>query len=199
MPKGLDFIQAAAIPHAGLTAWRALVDATNVSAGQTVLVHAAAGGVGLIGAQLAKGRGARVIGTASAGNLAFLKELGVDEAVDYTAGPFEDKIKDVDIVFDTVGGETQERSWKTLKPGGVLVSVVQPPSEESAAAHKARGAFAGGYPPVAPVLMEIKGLVESGKLKPVVSTVLPLSEAARGHDLIAAGHTRGKIILQPAH
>jgi NADPH:quinone reductase-like Zn-dependent oxidoreductase len=195
-PSSLNFIQAASIPHAGLTAWRSLFDAGGLSAGQTVLIHGAAGGVGSLAVQLAKSRGARVIGTASAANQSFLKELGVDEAIDYTAGPFEDKIKNVDVVFDTIGGETLARSYQVVKPGGILVSILEPPSAEAAAAHGIRTAFAGGYPPVAPVLEEITALVEAGKLKPVVSTVLPLSDARRGQDLIAARHTRGKIVLQ---
>ena len=195
-PPSLDFIQAAAIPHAGLTAWRSLFDAANLQAGQTVLIHAAAGGVGSLAVQLAKIRGAYVIGTASAGNQGFLKELGVDEAIDYTAGPFENKVKNVDVVLDAVGGETLTRSYQVLKPGGILVTVMEPPSAEAAASYGVRVAFSGGNPPVAPVLKEITALVEAGKLKPVVSTVLPLSEARRGQDLIAARHTRGKIVLQ---
>ncbi len=195
-PPSLDFIQAASIPHAALTAWRSLFDAADLKAGQTVLIHAAAGGVGSLAVQLSKIRGAHVIGTASASNQGFLKELGVDEAIDYTAGPFEDKVKNVDVVFDAVGGETLARSYQVLKPGGILVSVLEPPSAETAASYGVRIAFSGGNPPVAPVLKEITALVEAGKLKPVVSTVLPLSEARRGQDLIATRHTRGKIVLQ---
>lgn len=195
-PPSLDFIQAASIPHAALTAWRSLIDTAGLSAGQTVLIHAAAGGVGSLAVQLAKACGARVIGTASAANQGFLKELGVDEAVDYTAGPFEDRVHGVDIVFDLVGGDTQARSYQTLKPGGILVSVVQPPSPETAAAHGVRIAFGGAYPPVAPVLNEISALIEAGKLKPVVTTILRLNQVQHGQDLISTGHTRGKIVLQ---
>lgn len=197
-PITLNFTQAAALPHAALTAWRSLFDAGQLSAGQTVLIHAAAGGVGSVAVQLAKYKGARVIGTASAVNQDFLADLGVDECIDYTASPFEEKVQGVDMVFDTVGGETQERSLKTLKPGGVLVSVVSPPSAESAAAHGVRAVMAGGMPPVAPVLTEVSMLVEAGKLKPVVSHILPLAEARRAHDMIVTRHTRGKIILVPA-
>lgn len=195
-PQSLDFFQAAAIPHAGLTAWRSLFDAGGLTAGQTVLIHAAAGGVGSLAVQLAKNRGAYVIGTASTANQGFIKELGVDEAVDYTAGPFEEQIKGVDVVFDTIGGETQNRSYRVLKPGGILVSVVQQPSAEAAAAHGVRVAFAGAYPPVAPVLNEITALVDAGRLRPVIATILPLHEVHLGHELISTGHTRGKIVLQ---
>ncbi len=195
-PARLDFIQAASIPHAGLTAWRALVDSAGLSAGQTVLIHAAAGGVGSLAVQLAKSRGARVIGTAPSKNQAFLAELGVDEALDYTAGPFEEKIKNVDVVFDTVGGETQARSFQTLRPGGSLVSIVQPPSSDIAASFGVRAHMAGGSPPPGPFLNEVSVLVETGQLKTMVSTVLPLSDARRGQELIASGHTRGKIVLE---
>jgi NADPH:quinone reductase-like Zn-dependent oxidoreductase len=195
-PASLDFVQAASIPHVGVTAWCALINTAGLQAGQTVLIHGAAGGVGSIAVQLAKSRGARVIGTASTVNQAFLKELGVDEAVDYTAGPFEDKIKGVDIVFDTIGGDTQARSYQCLKPGGLLVSIVEPPSEDAAAAHGVRAAFAMAMPPSGPVLNELTALIESGKIKPVVSTVLPLHEARRAHDMISTRHTRGKIVLQ---
>ena len=195
-PTSLNFVQAASIPHVGVTAWRALIDTAGLKAGQTVLIHAAAGGVGSIAVQLAKSRGAYVIGTASTANQTFLKELGVDEAIDYTAGPFEDKVKGVDIVFDTVGGDTQARSYQCLKPGGILVSIVEPPSADTAASHGVRAAFAMGMPPSADVLNELTALIETGKIKPVVSTVLPLHEARRGHDMISTRHTRGKIILQ---
>ena len=129
-PPSLDHLQAAALPHVGLTAWRMLMDAANIAAGQTVLIHAAAGGVGSMAVQLAKSRQAKVIGTASGNNQDFLRELGVDEAIDYSSTRFEDVVNNVDVVLDNVGGETQERSWKVLKTGGILLSIVQPPSEE---------------------------------------------------------------------
>ena len=195
-PASLDFIQAASIPVAAVTSWRSLIDAAGLQAGQTVLILGAAGGVGSIAVQLAKSRGARVIGLASTANQAFLKELGADQAVDYSAGPFEDQVKDVDIVFDCVGGETQARAFKTLKSGGILVSIVQPPSAESAATYGVRVAFTMANPPSAPVLNEINLLVEAGKLKPYVSKVLFLKEASQAQDLISAKHTRGKIVLK---
>jgi NADPH:quinone reductase-like Zn-dependent oxidoreductase len=160
-----------------------------------VLIHGAAGGVGSFAVQLAKWKGTHVIGTASARNQAFIKELGADESIDYTKTRFDDVVRDVDVVFDTVAGQTQTRSWKVLKKGGILVSIASPPSAEDAAKHGVRQAFVFMVPN-ASQLTEIAKLVDSGKLKPVVETVLPLSEARRAHELNQTGHTRGKIVLR---
>ena len=194
-PKSLDHIHAAAFPHASLTAWISLISTANLSAGQTVLIHGAAGGVGHIAVQLAKLRGARVIGTASGYNQEFLHQLGVDEAIDYNTTKFEDVAQQVDVVFDTIGGDTQERSWSTLKPGGMLVSVVQPPSEERAKALGVRASLVGAFSNPA-ILAEVAGLIDEGKLKPYVSKVLPLCEARKAQEMIGARHTRGKIVLE---
>lgn len=195
-PKSLDHLQAAALPHVGLTSWRALVDAANLGQGQTILIHAAAGGVGSFAVQLAKSRGAKVIGTASSTNLAFLRAIGVDEALDYTTTRFEAVVQNVDVVLDSVGGDTQERSWAVLKPGGILLSLVQPPSEESAAAHGVRQQMVGGYPPAGTVLREIAALVAAGKIKPVIAAVHPLTDVAAVHELVERQRTQGKHILQ---
>jgi NADPH:quinone reductase-like Zn-dependent oxidoreductase len=147
--------------------------------------------------QLAKARGAYVIGTASGKNQAFLRELGVDEAIDYEKTRFEDVVRDVDVVLDSIGGEIQERSWKVLKKGGILVSIVSPPNAEQAAKYGVRAAMAimhGGSADLA----EIGRLVDSGRVKTVVDTVLPLAEARRAQELSAHGHTRGKIVLKVA-
>lgn len=160
----------------GFTAWCALIQTGGLVSGQTVLVHGAAGGVGSLVVQLAKWRGATVIGTASAHNLGFLHELGVDEAIDYNATPFESVVRGVDLLLDTVGGDTQARSWGVLKPGGMLISVVQPPAEETAAAHSVRQAFVTAVPPAGEALRILAALVDSGDLKPVVSSVMRLSD-----------------------
>lgn len=194
-PQSLDHIHSAALPHVTLTAWQGLYELAKLSAGQTVLIHAAAGGVGHMAVQLAKMRGAKVIGTAST-HLDFIKELGVDQAIDYKATAFEDVVKDVDVVFDLMGGDTQERSWKVLKPGGILLATVQPPSEETAAAHGVRQAYISSAPPVAQTLTEVAALVDGGKLKPVVSTILPLQDIRKAHELIEAKHVHGKLVLQ---
>ena len=194
-PKSVDHVHAAALPLAGLTVWQSLFDAAALTAGQRVLIHAAAGGVGSLAVQLAKGRGAHVIGTASAKNHAFVRALGADEVVDYERERFETVIGPVDVVFDTMGGDIQTRSWKVLKRGGILVSIASPPSAEAAVAHGGRFAFVFTQPNAAQ-LAEIATLVDAGKLKAMVETVLPLAAAVRGQALSAAGHTRGKIVLQ---
>ena len=194
-PKSVDHVHAAALPLAGLTVWQSLFDAAALTAGQRVLIHAAAGGVGSLAVPLAKGRGAHVIGTASAKNHAFVRALGADEVVDYERERFETVIGPVDVVFDTMGGDIQTRSWKVLKRGGILVSIASPPSAEAAVAHGGRFAFVFTQPNAAQ-LAEIATLVDAGKLNAMVETVLPLAAAMRGQALSAAGHTRGKIVLQ---
>ncbi len=194
-PKSIDHVHAAALPLAGLTVWQSLFDAGGLSAGQRVLIHGAAGGVGHIAVQLAKWKGAHVIGTASARNHDVLRELGANQIVDYATVRFETAVEPVDVVFDTMGGEIQERSWKVLKPGGILVSIAQPPGAEIAAAHGVRQAFVFTQPNAAQ-LAEISRLVDAGKLKAIVETILPLSDATRGQELSQRGHTHGKIVLR---
>jgi len=194
-PSTLDFIQAAAVPVGALTSWQALFDIAHLETGQKVLIHAAAGGVGSMAVQLAKAKGAYVIGTASARNADFLRELGVDEAIDYQATRFEDVVHDVDVVFDTIGGETQERSFSVLKPDGVLVSAVSPPSQSRGEVGNITTAMVVVQPNAAQ-LNEIAALIDSGKVQPFVETVLPLSQVKQAHELSQGGRTRGKIVLQ---
>jgi NADPH:quinone reductase-like Zn-dependent oxidoreductase len=196
-PKSIDHVQAATIPVAAVTAWRALFDTAGLEKGQRVLIHGAAGGVGSFAVQLAKWKGAHVIGTASAKNQTFLRELGADEPIDYENSRFDDVVQDVDVVLDPIGGETQKRSWKVLKKGGILVSIVAPPSTEEATKHGVRSAFISANADTS-VLREIARVIDSGKLKPIVETVLPLSEARKAHELNESGHARGKIVLKVA-
>jgi NADPH:quinone reductase-like Zn-dependent oxidoreductase len=196
-PQSLDAVHAAALPHVSLTAWQALFEMAGLAQGETVLIHGAAGGVGHVAVQLAKWRGARVIGTTSR-NRAFLLEIGADEVIDYSRVPFENVVSGVDVVLDTIGGDTQERSWKVLKPGGVLVSVIQAPSPETAATHRVRGAFVYSSPPIGRTLTELAGLVEQGRVKSEVSAVLPLREVRKAHEMVETHHTRGKLVLQVA-
>ena len=194
-PKSLHHIRAAAVPVAAITAWNALFDTAQLQPGQRVLIHGGAGGVGHFAVQLAKRKGAHVIATASAKNHELVYELGADEVIDYQAQKFEDVARKIDIVLDPIGGDTQERSWKVLKKGGILVSIVQPPSEEKARSVGARGAMVQSKPDGAK-LAEIAKLIDSGQLAPVINRILPLSEARRAQELSQSGHTRGKIVLR---
>lgn len=196
-PRSIDHVQASAIPLACLTAWQALFDAGGLKAGQRVLIHAAAGGVGTFAVQLAKWKGAHVVGTASERNHAFLRELGADEVIDYTKRNFAEVARDVDVVLDTLAGQTRDRSWNVLKKDGILVSILGQPSLDDAAQHgvRAAGVF---VEPNQSQLGEIAKLVDSGKLRPIIETVLPLEQAARAHEMNQTLHTRGKIVLQVA-
>jgi NADPH:quinone reductase-like Zn-dependent oxidoreductase len=194
-PEIINFEEAAAIPIGALTAWQAMFDLANLSSGQSILIIGASGGVGSMAVQLAKAKGAFVIGTASGKNEQFVRDLGADEFVDYTKQNFEEVVKDVDVVFDTVGSDTQERAFQTLKKGGFLVSSVQIPSEEKARELSVEAArvFCKSS---AEQLAEISRLIEEGKLKIHIETVLPLTEVKKAHQLSQSGRTRGKIVLQ---
>ncbi|MFF4009618.1 NADP-dependent oxidoreductase [Streptomyces sp. NPDC001717] len=195
-PASLDHVRAAALPLAALTAWQALVDTAGVSAGQRVLVHAAAGGVGHLAVQIAKARGAYVIGTASAGKHDVLRDLGADEVIDYRSTDFEDAVTDVDVVIDALGGDHGQRSLKVLKPGGHLITL---PGPDGLPADP--GAVRASWVLVEPDLKgleEIAALADKGLLRPLVDTVLPLEEAARAHEIGELGRTTGKIVLTVA-
>jgi NADPH:quinone reductase-like Zn-dependent oxidoreductase len=194
-PSNLNYVQAAAVPLAALTAWQALFDHAHLAAGQRVLILGATGGVGSFAVQLAHHRGIHVIGTARAGNLALLRELGADEAIDYTATRFEDKVREVDAVLDTVGGETLERSVVVLRRGGVLVSVVDTPSADEAAQRGVRGDYFIVQPDRGE-LIEIGSLIQAGNLRPLIEAVFPLEQARKAFEHGAGGHSRGKIVLQ---
>jgi NADPH:quinone reductase-like Zn-dependent oxidoreductase len=193
-PRTLSHIEAASLPIAALTVWQSLFETADLQAGQSILIHAAAGGVGTIAVQLAKWKGARVIGTASAHNHDFLRSLGADELVDYNTAYFDEVIRDVDVVLDTMGYETLARSWDVLKPGGFLVGLVTTPDEEA----KRRGVYSAYVftRPDSKNLSDIAALVDAGHLKPVVGEVLPLSDARRAHEISEGKHARGKIVLQ---
>jgi NADPH:quinone reductase-like Zn-dependent oxidoreductase len=194
-PKSLSHAEAASVPLAALTAWQGLFTIAKLEAGQTVLIHGASGGVGSFAVQMAKNAGAKVIGTGSARSKAHLLELGADVVVDYNTEKFEDHAKDVDVVFDLVGGETQTRSFATLKAGGILVSVTDTPSEELAAKHGVRSAFLFVQPD-AKALTEIAKLFDAGTLKTHVSERFPLAEAAEAHNRSQSGKAHGKIVLE---
>ena len=195
-PRTLDHVQAAAVPLTALTAWQALFEHAVLAAGQTILIHGASGGVGVFAVQLAHWTGAHVIATTSARNRDFLRELEADEIIDYTATRFEEVVHDVDVVFDTVGGDTLQRSWQVVRPGGVLVSVVSPrPSFAEAKAHDVRPAWFV-VEPNREQLIQIGTLIDAGRIRPIIETVLPLSQARQAYEQGARGHTRGKIVLR---
>ena len=196
-PKSLTYAQAAAVPAAGSTAWKALVETANLSAGQTVLIHGGSGGVGHFAIQIAKARGARVIATASTANQGFLKQMGADVAIDYTKTKFEDIAKDVDVVLDAVGEDTLKRSYGVVKKGGIIVSIVDDPDKTALDAHGIRGVSIR-TDPRASTLEELRRLIDAKKVTPVVSQTFPLSEVVKAHEQIATRHTRGKIVLQVA-
>jgi len=186
------------LPLGALTAWQALVDTAQVEAGQRVLVHAAAGGVGHLAVQIAKARGAYVIGTARAENHELARGLGADELIDYTRVDFAEAVRDVDVVVNLVGGgDDGVRSLRTLRHGGLLVGVAGTSGVEEAAAHGVRGAALLVEPDRAG-LEGVTALVEAGLLRPRVEQVFPLEQAARAHELIETGRTRGKIVLSVA-
>ena len=193
-PRSLDHRHAAALPHVSLTAWQALFELGDLQAGQTVLIHGAAGGVGHVAVQIAKWRGAKVIGTSSR-NVDYLHQLNVDQVIDYAVEPFELVARDVDVVLDTVGDVVQERSCMVLKPQGMLVSVIQAPSEELTARYNVRSALVYSSPPIGQTLTQVAELVDSGRLVPHVSAVLPLQEVRQAHEMVEGRHTKGKLVL----
>ncbi|MFF7331780.1 zinc-binding dehydrogenase [Streptomyces sp. NPDC008150] len=190
-PAGLDHEHAAALPLAGLTAWQGLVEHGGLTAGQRVLVHGGAGGVGSIAVQVAAALGAEVIATSNGRAAEFVGELGAHRVIDYSTQRFEDEVADVDLVFDTVGGDTLSRSWKVLRPGGTLVSVASPPGE--------RDGFKGVFFIVEPDregLGELSGLVSRGLLDPRLDRVVPLRDTADAYRALEQGRRRGKIVIK---
>ncbi|MBZ6080803.1 NADP-dependent oxidoreductase [Streptomyces olivaceus] len=197
LPAGTDHVRAGALPLVSLTAWQALVERADLQPGQRVLIHAAAGGVGHVAVQIAKARGAHVIGTASAGKHAFLRSLGADEAVDYRETDFTEAVRDVDVVLDTIGGDTSLRSLRVLRPGGVVVSILPVGSGEFFEEAGRLGVRAVRMLVDADRadMREIARLVEAGKLEPTIAKTFPLAEAAGAHALGETGRTTGKIVL----
>src|SRR5579863_1066958 len=194
-PKSLNFIQAASAPVVAVTAWQMLFDYANVTAGQTVLVHGGAGNVGAYAVQLANQAGLRVVATAASADREYVGNLGAAKVLDYPSQKFEESLAGVDVVLDTVGGDTQQRSFRVLKPGGVLVSIVAPVPEATQKRYGIRAVLF--YVDVTTArLNKITELFDSGKLVTDVGTVLPLEEARVAHQMLGgAPHKRGKIVL----
>ncbi len=196
LPRSLDHIQAASVPLSGLTAWQALFDHAQLEAGQRVLIHGAAGGVGSFAVQFAHWKGAHVIAIASASSADFVRELGADELIDYKQVRFETVVHDVDVVLDTQGGETLERSWRVLKRGGLIVGIANDgPTQERAAQEGVRAVWFV-VEPSREELIEINQLIDAGVIKPMVERVLPLAQARAAYTKPAGGSTRGKTVLK---
>src|SRR6266446_7276753 len=196
-PKNINFEEAAAVPLAATTAWQSLVDEAKLNAGQTVLVHGGSGGVGSFAIQIAKARGAKVIATASTAHQDLLRQIQVDQAIDYTTTKFEDMVKDVDVVLNCARAEALARSYGVVKKGGIIVSITDEPDQTECAKHGIRGSRLGAHPD-ANVLEELTKLIEAGKMKPIVSQTLPLADASKAHQQIETHHTLGKIVLKVA-
>jgi NADPH:quinone reductase-like Zn-dependent oxidoreductase len=194
-PRTASHAEAASLPLVSLTVWQAFFDEAELQPGETVLIHAGAGGVGSIAIQIAKWHGARVIATASAENHPFIRELGADVVVDYRSQRFEDFARGVDVVLDPIGGETQSRSLAILRDGGRLVSIVGliPEARSPAREVVARSILVR---PDAAQLARIGELIDEGILMPIVSHVFPLESVAEAHEQSETGRTRGKIVLQ---
>jgi len=196
-PKSISYDEAAAVPIVALTAWQALVDSAKLSAGQSVLIHGGSGGVGTFAIQIAKARGAKVFATASTPNQEFLKQLGAEVAIDYTKQKFEDVAKDVDVVLDSVGGDTLARSYGVVKKGGFIATLVSRVDQAELDKHGIRGASIS-VKPNAEELAEIGKLIDAKKIKVIVSQTFPLADAVKAQEQAATGHTRGKIVLKVA-
>jgi len=195
LPEGLSHIHASAMPLAGLTAWQALFEAARLEEGQSVLVQGAAGGVGHLAVQMAKWKGASAVyGTALKRDEAYLRGIGLDRCIDYTSERFEDVVKDVDVVLDCVGGAVQERSFGVIRKGGILVTIMEPPSEELAEQFGVRAARIFVRPDNEG-LGHMADLAEKGRLRPYIYALFPLEGADEAHRLVEAGRTRGKIVL----
>ncbi|WP_055618845.1 NADP-dependent oxidoreductase [Streptomyces sp. JHA19] len=196
-PSVIDHTQAGALPLVSLTAWQALVEHAELRPGQRVLIHAAAGGVGHAAVQIAKARGAYVIGTASAGKHGFLREIGADEVIDYRETDFAEAVKDVDVVLDTLGGETAVRSLRVLRPGGVVVSIIPVGSDEFPQEAERLGVRAVRMLVDADRadLRSLVELIEQGRLRATIERTFPLSAAAEAHALGEKGRTTGKLVL----
>ena len=196
-PASVDYVAAAAVPLAGLTAWQGLFRYGGLKAGQRVLIHGGSGGVGHFAIQFAKAKGATVIATAGGEHIDFLRSIGADEAIDYKKQRFEDLVHDVDLVYDLIGGETQERSFRVLKKGGILVSTLTEPNQDKARQYGVRGTRYTVEPNAAE-LDDIARLIDAGKVKPKVSKVFTLAEAAKAQSCVAEDHPEGKVVLRIA-
>ena len=195
VPDGMSFTDAAALPLAGTSAWIPLVDVANVGPKMRVLIHAAAGGVGSLGVQIARARGAQVIATCSEKNVDFVKSLGANEVVAYDRTPFESAVRDIDVVFDTMGGAVHDKSYRVLKRGGLMVCLMAEPFTDRAAEFGVTVKQA----PILPrkdILHALLGMMAEGSLRIPIEETLPFSDFRRAQELSQTGRVRGKVVLQ---
>jgi NADPH:quinone reductase-like Zn-dependent oxidoreductase len=195
MPNTITYDEAATIPVAGTTAWETLINKAKIQKGQRVLILAASGGVGSLAVQLAKNRGCYVIGTTSKTNMDFVRNLGCNEVIDYTNQDFSERLTDIDCVLDTIGGEVQEKAFKVLKRGGVLVSIKNKPNEEMANRYGVRCEFVL-VGPNAHILNELRTLIEMGQLHPVIDKVFRFDDVKQAQNYSQSGKAKGKIVLE---
>lgn len=194
VPQALDLVSAGGVPLAAHTAWQALFDHGGLSAGQRVLIHGGSGGVGHFAVQFAKAKGAKVYSTGSDKSQAFIRSLGADRSIDYKQERFEDVCKDVDVVIDLIGGETQQRSWSVLRAGGIIVSTLEAPEQDSPDAKGKRGVHFMAQPNGAQ-LEEIAALIEEGKVKIKINRTFTLQQADKAQTYLEQEHVEGKVVL----
>jgi alcohol dehydrogenase len=194
-PKNLDFVTAAAIPLAAASAYQAIAEHINLQSGQKVLIHGGAGGIGVFAIQLAKNLGAHIATTVSTEDAEFVKSLGADEVIDYKNQKFEEVLKDYDAVFDTVGGETNKKSYQVLKSGGILVSMVDQPDEELVKKYSVTYVQQMTHTN-SDKLSKLAELVDQGKLKVTVAKVFPLDQASEALGYLQNGHPKGKVVIK---
>jgi len=198
MPKNINFDEAATLPLAGTTAWETLITRAQIQKGQRVLILAASGGVGSLAVQLAKDRGCYVIGTTSRANFDFVKRLGADEVFDYMSEDFSEKLRDVDVVLDTIGGVVQDKAFKVLKRGGMLLSLKGQPNKELAERYGVRTEFVlVGHNKH--ILNELRSLIDLGKIHAVVDKIFKFSDVRLAQDYSQSGKANGKIVLEIAN
>jgi NADPH:quinone reductase-like Zn-dependent oxidoreductase len=195
MPNTITYDEAATIPVAGTTAWETLINKAKIQKGQRVLILAASGGVGSLAVQLAKNKGCYVIGTTSKANMDFVRNLGANEVIDYTTQDFSEHLRDIDCVLDTIGGEVQEKAFKVLKRGGVLVSIKNKPNQEMSDRYGIRCEFAL-VGPNAHILNELRSLIEMGQLHPVIDKVFRFDDVKQAQNYSQSGKAKGKIVLE---
>jgi alcohol dehydrogenase len=194
-PDSLDFTASAAVPLVASSAYQALVDHIDLQVGQKILIHGGAGGIGSLAIQLAKYLGAYVATTAAKDDTEFVKSLGADEVIDYKQQDFSRTLKDYDAVFDTVGGETNSKSYRILKPGGSLVSMVAKPDEDLVKKHSIK--YTAQFSQVTTErLTKLAGLFDNATLKPEIDKVFPLDQAAEALEYLKTGHPRGKVVIK---